>query len=117
MLVVFRAKPAAEILMFAQHARDVLDAAGRHYPALPERGVITADQIDDLIAGIERAMAADTVSPFHDLDNQEDEENDIKEHPVSRPVTFRQRAFPLLAMLKTCREHKADIIWEPAPIW
>ncbi|WP_350495015.1 DUF1840 family protein [Neopusillimonas aromaticivorans] len=55
--------------------------------------------------------------PFHDLDNQEDEENDIKDHPVSRPVTFRQRAFPLLAMLKTCREHNADIIWEPAPIW
>lgn len=116
MLVVFRAKPAAEILMFAQHARDVLDAAGRHYPQLPERGVITADQIAGLIAGIERAMAADTESPFHDLDHEE-EENDLKDHPVSRPVTFRQRAFPLLAMLKTCQEHKADITWEPAPIF
>ncbi len=114
MLVVFRAKPAAEILMFAQHARDVLDAAGRHYSALPERGVITVDQIDDLIAGLERAVAADTASPFQD---QDDEQNDVKEHPVSRSVTFRQRSFPLLAMLKTCREHNADIIWEPAPAW
>jgi hypothetical protein len=114
MLVVFRAKPAAEILMFAQHARDVLDAAGRKYDTLPERGVITAGQIADLIAGIERAMNADTSSPFQDED---DEQNDVKEHPISRPVTFRQRAFPLLAMLKTCQEHQADITWEPAPAW
>lgn len=114
MLVVFRAKPAAEILMYAQHARDVLDAAGRHYPVLPELGVITADQIAGLIAGIERAMAADTVSPFQDLDEKHE---DDQEQPVEPHVTFRQRAFPLLAMLKTCQEHNADITWEPAPAW
>ena len=115
MLVVFRAKPAAEILMFAEHARDVLNAAGRHYPELPERGVITVDQIQDLIAGIERTISVDTASPFPP--DEDEEESDAKEHPVSQPVTFRQRSFPLLAMLKTCLEHNADITWEPAPAW
>lgn len=114
MLVVFRAKPAAEVLMFAQHARDILSAAGRHYDTLPERGVLTAAQLDDLIKGLERAVSHDTASPFQDED---DEENDVKEHPISRPVTFRQRAFPLMAMMKMCRDHNADITWEPAPVW
>lgn len=114
MLVIFRAKPAAEILMFAEHAREVLHAAGRLYTELPERGVITVEQIPELIAGIEHAITLDTASPFP---NDEDEHSETKEHPVMQPVTFRQRSFPLLAMLKICLEHNADITWEPAPAW
>lgn len=113
MLVVFHAKPAAEVLMFAQHALDVLQAAGRNYDTLPERGVITVDQLDQAITRIEQAMSLDT-STYQDA---EDEENDTKTHPVARSVSFRQRAFPLLAMMRLCREHKADITWEPAPLW
>jgi hypothetical protein len=100
--------------MFAQHALDVLRAAGRDYDTLPERGVITAEQLDEAIAGIEKAMAQDTSSPYS---NEDDEENDVKTHPVSRPVGFRQRAFPVLAMLRVCKEHNADVTWEPAPVW
>ncbi|HBT33740.1 MAG TPA: DUF1840 domain-containing protein [Pusillimonas sp.] len=113
MLVVFHAKPAAEVLMYAQHALDILRAAGRNYDTLPERGVITATQLDEAIASIEKAMASENVS-YQDDDG---EENDSKTHPISQPVSFRQRAFPLLAMMRLCREHKADITWEPAPTW
>ena len=113
MLVVFHAKPAAEVLMFGQHALDVLRAAGRHYDTLPERGVITSAQLDDAIANIEKTMSFEPTS-YQDDDG---EENDTKEHPISQPVSFRQRAFPLLAMMRLCREHKADITWEPAPTW
>src|SRR4051794_25007720 len=97
MLVVFHSKISAEVLMFSKHALLVLQAAGRPYTdALPERGVITHAQLEAAIAGIEHAIAVDTHSDYED----EDQQAENKTHPISRPVGFRQRAFPLLAMLR-----------------
>ena len=114
MLVVFHSKAAAEVLMFSQHALPILRAAGKPYTdTLPERGVITREQLPDAIRGIEQAMAID-----QEPDNAEtDDDNDTKSHPISEPVSFRRRAFPLLAMLRLSLEHDADVIWEPAPTW
>lgn len=117
MLVVFHSKAAAEVLMFSQHALPILKAAGKPYTdTLPERGVITRDQLDAAIKGIERAIHADTESDFPD-DKDNDDNNDAREHPIAQPVSFRRRAFPLLAMLRLSREHDADVVWEPAPSW
>ncbi|RTZ43328.1 DUF1840 domain-containing protein [Candidimonas sp. SYP-B2681] len=114
MLVVFHSKAAAEVLMFSKHALPILKAAGKPYTdTLPERGVITRDQLDAAIKGIEHAIAADTESEFSD----DNDDNDTKEHPIAQPVSFRRRAFPLLAMLRLSRQEDADVIWEPAPIW
>ena len=113
MLVVFYSKPAAEVLMFAQHALPILKAAGKSFNTLPERGVITSEQLAQAIAGIEKAIA--------EVPNQEhedsDDDNDDRVHPISQPVSFRQRAFPLLAMLRLAQQHGADVTWEPAPAW
>lgn len=115
MLILFHTKPAAEVLMFSQHALPLLRAAGKSFDddTLPERGVITRDSLSAAIAGIEQAIAVDKTPEFKDSDD----ENETREHPILQPVSFRQRAFPLLAMLKVAREHEADVTWEPAPIW
>ena len=114
MLVVFHSKAAAEVLMFSKHALPILKAAGKPYTdTLPERGVITRDQLDAAIKGIEHAISSDTESEFSDDSDQ----SDAKEHPIAQPVSFRRRAFPLLAMLRLSREHDADVVWEPAPTW
>lgn len=115
MLVVFHSKAAAEVLMFEKHALPILKAAGKPYTdTMPERGVITRDQLEQAIAGIQNAISADPSSEFSDDNSQ----NDSKEHPVSQAVSFRRRAWPLLAMLKLSREQNADVLWEPAPtIW
>jgi hypothetical protein len=111
MLVVFHSKAAAEVLMFAKHALPILKAAGKPYSDdLPERGVITHDQLDAAIAGIEHAISADTTPAFSDENDQV--ASDI--HPISQAVSFRRRAFPLLAMLRLSRDHNADVMWEPA---
>ncbi|GAB2883781.1 DUF1840 domain-containing protein [Paralcaligenes sp. KSB-10] len=113
MLVVFYSKAAAEVLMFEKHALPILQAAGKPYiDTLPERGVITRDQLSSAIAGIENAIATDTESEFSD-----DDHSDSREHPIAQAVSFRRRAWPLLAMLKLSREHNTDVLWEPAPKW
>lgn len=112
MLVVFHSKAAAEVLMFAKHALPILKAAGKPYTdTLPERGVITRDQLDAAIAGIEHAIAADKEPELSDESDQV--ASDI--HPISQAVSFRRRAFPLLAMLRLSREYNVDVMWEPGP--
>lgn len=114
MLILFQSKSAAEVLMFAQHARPILIAAGKTFDTadLPERGVITRAQLDAAITGIESLMQADTSHHDHD-----DEHDDATEHPISQPVGMRRRAWPLLAMLRLSREKGEDVTWGPAPIW
>lgn len=101
--------------MFAQHAKPLLQAAGKQFdtPDLPERGVITRAQLDRAIAGIESLVAADSVSE-RDVTNEHD---DSTEHPIAQPVGMRRRAWPLLTMLRLARQKDEDVTWEPAPVW
>ncbi|MFM7523363.1 MAG: DUF1840 family protein, partial [Betaproteobacteria bacterium] len=54
MLVTFKSKAAAEILMYATHAKPILDLLGKD----TERGVITADETEQAIARIESEIAS-----------------------------------------------------------
>jgi hypothetical protein len=114
MLILFQSKSAAEVLMFAQHAKPILVAAGKKFdtPDLPERGVITRDQLDAAIAGIESLVATDSSHDDHSGDH-----DDSTEHPIAQHVGMRRRAWPLLAMLRLSREKGEDVTWGPAPIW
>lgn len=111
MLLVFSSKAAPNVMMFAEHALLVLKAAGRPYlDALPEQGVIPHDQLAAAIAGVERAISLD---PSHQEPDQDDEEENTT-HPMQLPVSFRQRAFPLLDMMRRSAEANVDVMWEPA---
>lgn len=115
MLIVFHSKSSAEVLMFAKHALPILRAAGKPYQdAVPERGVITREQLAAAIKGIEQAMAI-TKEPDENPDTGDD--NDDKQHPINEPVSFRRRAYPLLAMLRLAHEKQEDVQWEPATVW
>ena len=116
MLIVFHSKSSAEVLMFGQHALPILRAAGKNFEGgeLPERGVITRQQLAGAIEGIERAMA---ISKERDENPDTDDENDDEVHPINEPVSFGRRAYPLLAMLRLANEKQEDVIWEPAPVW
>ncbi len=54
MLVTFKSKAAAEILMYEAHAKPILDLLGKDI----ERGVITADETGQAIERIESEIAA-----------------------------------------------------------
>lgn len=116
MLIVFHSKSSAEVLMFSQHALPILRAAGKKFDndELPQRGVITKAQLPDAVAGIERAMA---ITKETDENPDTDDDNDDKVHPINEPVSFRRRAYPLLAMLRLANEKQEDVLWEPAPVW
>ncbi len=114
MLIVFKSKAAADVLMFGAHALTIMHVAGRDYTEMPERGVITHEQLPDFISSLEKAVATDKEKQSME---PEPEDEDEKVHPISEPVSFRQRAWPLLEMLRASNNASADITWEPAPKW
>ena len=58
MLVTFSSKNAPSVLMLSQHARVVLEAAGKTtVTELPERGVFTPEQLPAAITALEKAIA------------------------------------------------------------
>ncbi len=117
MLVAFRSRAAAEVVMFAEHALMIMRVVGRPYGnSLPERGVFTREQMPQAIAAIEDAMALDRKRHGDGQPAGFDDE-DSAGHPITEPVTFRQRAWPLLAMLKASHEGDTEVTWEPASMW
>lgn len=117
MLIVFHSKAAADVLMFSAHALTIMQVVGRVYTdALPERGVITHEQLPAAIAAIEKALERDK-DKHQDDDADHPHEDDVKVHPIAEPVSFRQRVWPLLTMLRASRDQQVDVIWEPAPKW
>lgn len=117
MLIVFQSKAAADVMMFSAHALTIMQVMGRPYDdALPERGVITHEQLPAAIAAIEKAISDDKHTAQDDTEQAIDED-DIKVHPIAEPVSFRQRVWPLLSMLRASREQDVDVVWEPAPRW
>ncbi len=106
-LVIFRSKAAADITMFAENARRIFEVIGRPESA---RGVITAEECADalqrLTAAAEHEKSQHGAAPGDDK-NAEPQSGGTP----ARGVTFSQRAFPLIEMLRAAQKKGADVTW------
>jgi hypothetical protein len=113
MLITFHSKAAPEILMRANDAMPLFRAAGKWAPGepAPERGIFPRGQLAAAIAALEDAVRreAEAGEP-RDPDPNETDAPPV--HPVERKVALRQRAFPLLDMMRKSLAAGADITWE-----
>lgn len=109
MLVTFKSKAAAEILMYEKHAKPILDLLGKDVT----RGIITAGEMPQAVARLEaeieetrRREAAEQAERAERADQDEDEQ-------AARPqgVSFATRAYPLLEMLRAAQKANADVMW------
>ena len=96
-LLIFRSRAASEILMQSENAHRLLDIMGKERA---ERGVITSAQIDDALARLLAAVGQEPAGGSADTDPRE---------PPA--VGLRQRAFPLIEMLRAARQRQVDVTW------
>ena len=106
-LVVFRSKVAADITMFAENARRIFEIIGRPESA---RGVITAAQVPDALQRLTAAVNEEKEQHRLAAGRAADDESDSK-GAQARGVTFSQRAFPLIEMLRAAQKKGADVTW------
>lgn len=117
MLIKFRSKTVAEVLMLSPNAAPLLRAAGKSIgDEVPERGVFTVEQLPAAIAGIEAAIKADKTA--HPAQNSHAEENeDQPVPPMAQHVELPQRAFPLLHMMRRSLTDGENVTWESTKGW
>ena len=112
MLVTFKSKAAAEVLMYEEHAKRILDLLNKDV----KRGIITAAEMPNAIAKLEAEIAESGLHPTseevrRDVLAHHGEEGDDNEHEPVEFVSFAARAYPLLEMLRAARHDGYDVMW------
>ncbi|HVL74623.1 MAG TPA: DUF1840 domain-containing protein [Noviherbaspirillum sp.] len=109
MLITFKSKAAADILMYEKHAKPILDLLNRDV----ERGIITAAEMNDAVARLEAAIEESRRREAQEraqreADSEEDEEDEAQ---PQQTVSFATRAHPLLEMMRAAARSGANIMW------
>ena len=103
MLVTYKSKAAADVLMLGDLAKTLMGIMGRE---LTERGIFTHEQLPALIAKLEAAIQGDDALPT------ETTERDEKGDEVQRErLRLAQRAFPLLDMMRAAHKVGEEVLW------
>jgi len=112
MLVTFKSKAAAEVLMYEEHAKRILDLLHKDV----KRGIITPLETANAIATLEAEIAESKLNPASE-EVQRDEvmhhskSDDDNEHEPPEIVSFATRAYPLLEMLRAAHRSGDNVMW------
>ena len=105
MIYKFKSKAAGDVIMMAPAGDDVLRLIGK-LPAA--QGIIEVGSMAAAIAKIEQAVAADEAARAQ---AEKDAAAEGKKLAPRDGVTLRQRAWPLVEMMKRSMAESADIVW------
>lgn len=112
MLITFKSKAAAEVVMYKEHARRILELFGKS----PEQGIITPEETAGALKKLEAEISDSKLHHpaediRHDINVHRRDEEDDSDHEPSNTVSFATRAFPLLEMLRAADKDKQFIVW------
>ena len=104
MIYKFKSKATGDLIMLAEHGDQVLRFLSKE-PA--PKGIVAAGDIPAAIALIETALLE------HERAHTQsrDESATVGEQPSNDRVSLRQRARPLLDMMRRAHAAGADIVW------
>jgi hypothetical protein len=103
MLYKFKSKAAGDVIMLGPNGDQLLRLLGRE-PAT--QGIFDVAQMPALVAALENAVAVDEAARI-DAASQGDD----APRRNGDGVSLRQRAWPLLDMLKRCQAAREPITW------
>ena len=106
MLVTFHTKAYANITMFGDVAKQLLELLG-HSGTIPS--AIKAEDVPAALARLEAALQQRRAADAADLMEGDRRRDD---YDAPRKVTLSQRAVPLLELLRAAAANKADVMWD-----
>lgn len=112
MLITFKSKAAAEVVMYEEHAKPLLDLM--HKDA--KMGVITAAEAAGIAERLEAVIKESKVHPTseevaRDVVAHHGSTGDDHDHEPAQYVSFATRAYPLLEMIRAAARGGHDILW------
>jgi len=105
MLYKFKSKAAGDVIMLEPNGRRVLEIIGKD--AGP-KGIILPEQMPAAVGALEAAIAREEADQKAMVDEAK-AKGEVP--PKFDGVSLRQRAVPLLDMLRRCEKANAEIVW------
>jgi hypothetical protein len=105
MLYKFKSKAAGDVIMLEPNGRRVLEIIGKD---TGPKGIILPDQMPPAISALEAAIAKEEADQKA-LIEEAKAKGEVP--PKFDGVSLRQRAVPLLDMLRRCEKARAEIVW------
>jgi septal ring factor EnvC (AmiA/AmiB activator) len=111
MLMTFKSRAAAEILMYKEHAQRILELLGKDV----DQGVITVAELPTAIARLEKEIEASRAEArAHQAEEEASRDKFDKDEDEAAPlqsVSFASRAYPLLEMLRAAQKEQLPVMW------
>jgi Domain of unknown function (DUF1840) len=108
MLYKFKSKAAGDVIMLGPNGDQLLRLLGRE-PAT--RGIFDVDAMPGAIAALEAAVAADEAQRKSGAGGQAGNAADLPSGQGGDGIALRQRAWPLVEMLRRCHAAHEVIVW------
>jgi hypothetical protein len=104
MLYKFQSRAAADLLMLEPQGRRILQIIGKHEES--RRGILRPAEMLAAIAALEAAMVDEERQAAEARENETDDGSNADE-----TVSLRQRATPLIEMLRRSLAAGKDVVW------
>ena len=105
MMITFKSKAAADIMMFGVVATHLIKLMGKE---VADKGIITVEQLPDAIAKLEAALIGDQEQHREHLLADEPQEVVGSGQPA---VSLTRRVLPLLEMLRVSLQENEPVLW------
>lgn len=105
MIVTFRTKAHADIMMFGDIAITLLKLMG-HSGTVPS--ALQGGEVPAALDQLKKAITANKTVVLDVTDDVENDDDKINEHPVE----LRHRALPLIELLAAAATAKCDVMWD-----
>ena len=107
MLYKFKSRATADVIMLEPNGRQLVQIMGK---TPGQGGIVTVEQIPGAIAAIEAAIAAEERDRAQAQEAAQDGEDGSGES-AAEAVSLRQRAAPLLDMLRRSAAEGREVTW------
>lgn len=105
MLYKFRTKDAADVIMIGSAGDHLLKLMGREPQAA---GIFEAAHLTTALAALEQAIREDEAAQAQ---AQAEAQAEGRELPARAGVSLKQRAWPLMEMMRLAAQRQHDIVW------
>ena len=105
MLYKFKSKAAGNLIMMGSNGDEILRIIGK---SPGPKGIIEVATMPAAIAALEQAIVADEVAREQ---AEREAQAEGRKLPHAEGVTLRQRAWPMIEMMKRAHAEEADIVW------
>ena len=108
MLYKFKSRATADVIMLEPNGRQLVQIMGK---TPGQGGIVTVEQIPGAIAAIEAAIAAEERARAQAREEATQDGEDGRGDDAAEAVSLRQRAAPLLDMLRRSAAEGREVTW------